>query len=165
MKKVLVFLSICACLSAVSHAKVVTTAQKNNVSLAFSDKTTALDNANYILSNPYDAQNSKRSAAIQALIKWMTDTPDFSFSIEPVVMEKIVGDDEGLLGIYMACMAKYCMENEANSKDFDLVRLNAVKLMIAYSEKPENNIKMSKSFKKIAQADKKGELQKVLSQE
>ena len=35
-------------------------------------------------------------------------------------------------------------------------------LMINYSEKPENNVKMSKSFKKLAEADKKGQLEKEL---
>jgi len=99
---------------------------------------------------------------MQLLIKWMTDTPDFSFTVEPVVMKKIVGEDQGLLGLYMACMAKYALENRDKAKDPKQVELNAVKMMISYAEKSENGLKMSESFRKIAEANKKGSLETEL---
>ncbi len=122
----------------------------------------ALEASNYILSVPYDSGNEKRTEAVQFVLRWMQGTPDYSFAIDSFVMEEIVGEDEALLGIYMACMAKYCLENPGNAKDNELVKLNAVKLIIAYVEKKENNIKMSKSLKKLAEANRKGELEKAL---
>lgn len=151
MKKMFFFLLLFTSATLVSNAQ----ADLNNK--------TALETSNFILSNPYVKDNPKRVQAVQSLLKWMTDTPDFSFSIDADIMEKIVGEDSDLLGIYMACMAKYCLENQANANDAKLVKLNAVKLMISYSEKPENNIKMSKPFKKLAEANKKGTLETELN--
>lgn len=127
------------------------------------EKKTALENSNFILSKPYVKEDPKTAQTVQSLVKWMTDTPDFSFALDADIMEKIVGEDSNLLMIYMACMAKYCLENEGNSKDAKLVKLNAIKLIIAYSEKPENNVKMSKPFKKLAAANKKGTLETELN--
>ncbi len=125
------------------------------------DNKAALENCNFLLSTPI-SKDAKRMQANKSLITWMTDTPDFTFTIEPIVMEKIIGEDSDLLSVYMACMAKYCLENKAQAEDANQVKLNAVKLMIAYCEKPENNAKMSKSFKKIAEANKNGTLEKEL---
>lgn len=117
-----------------------------------------LEAGKYVLSVPYDENNQKRTQAIQYIMKWMEGTPDFSFMVDADITEKIVGKDMGLLGIYMACMSKYCLENPDDANDNKLVKVGAIKLMITYCENPKNNVKMSKPFRKMADADKKGEL-------
>lgn len=117
--------------------------------------------ANYLLSVPHVKKEPNQVLAVQFLIKWMTGTPDYSFPIDKGVMDMIKGNEE-LLSYYMACMTKYGTENPQNAKDEKLLKLNAVKLLLAYCEDEKNNLKMSKQLKKLSEANKKGELEKEL---
>lgn len=122
----------------------------------------ALEAASYVLSVPLDTNNAQRQKALQFAMKWMEGTPDFSFSLDATIMEKVVGDNNDLLGLYMVAMTKYSLENESNAKNDALIKLNAIKLVLAYVEKPENNVKMHKALRKLSDANKKGELEKAL---
>lgn len=123
----------------------------------------ALEASNYILSVPMDNNSLPRLNAIQFMLKWMEGTPDFTFSLDATIMDKVVKGNDDLLGVYMACMTKYCLENESNSKDNDLVKLNSIKLILAYCENPANNVKMPKQLNKLSEANKKGELESELN--
>lgn len=123
----------------------------------------ALEASNYVLSVPMDNNSLPRLKAIQFIMKWMEGTPDYTFSLDATIMEKVVKGNDDLLGVYMACMTKYCLENEANSKDDDVVKLNSIKLILAYCENPANNVKMPKQLKKLSEANKKGELESELN--
>lgn len=115
----------------------------------------------YILSKPLEKDDLDRLKSLQFLIKWMSGTPDFTFSLDESTSKLWKGNDD-LLGVYMACMTKYCLENKANSKDEKVVKLNAVKLLLAYCENPDNKVKMTKPLKKLSEANQKGELEKEL---
>ena len=117
--------------------------------------------SNYLLSTPYVADNKDRTKSQAFIINWMSGTPDYTFSIGKTALD-ITKKNPPLLGIYMACMAKYCLENKVDGKDEKVVTLNAVKLLLAYCEDAENNIKMTKELKKLSEANKKGELEKEL---
>lgn len=123
----------------------------------------ALEASNYILSVPLDNNSLLRLDAIQFILKWMEGTPDFTFSLDSTIMDKVVKGNDDLLGVYMACMTKYCLENEANSKDNQMVKLNSIKLILDYCENPANNVKISKQLKKLSEANKKGELESELN--
>lgn len=116
---------------------------------------------NYILTTPFQKNDLNRLKSLQFIIKWMTGTPDFSFSLDETVSKVSKGNEE-LVGIYMACMTKYCLENKASAKDAKIVELNAVKLLLAYCGDEKNNIKMTKQLKKLSEANQKGELEKEL---
>ena len=161
MKKCFFFLFFLASFTAFSQSNYDSVNLKNEADYAAANKY-ALEAANYLLSTPYDAKSLERLQAIQFMMKWMEGTPDFSFALDATVMEKIVKGNNDLLSYYMAGMTKYCLENQANAKDNDLVKLNATKLVLAYCEKPENNLKMPMPLKKLAEANKKGELAKEL---
>lgn len=117
--------------------------------------------ANYILTTPFEKNDLNRLKSLRLIIKWMTGTPDFLFSLDETATKFSKGNDE-LMGIYMACMTKYCLENKASAKDAKLVELNAVKMLLAYCEDPKNNIRMTKQLRKLSEANQKGELEKEL---
>jgi hypothetical protein len=117
--------------------------------------------ATFVLSYAYEKDNLNRLNSQLFIIKWMTGTPDYSFTLGGAI-SKLIKENKELLGIYMACMAKYCIENPANAKDEKLVNLNAIKMLITYCDNPENKIKMTKQLKKLSEAMQKGELEQQL---
>lgn len=122
---------------------------------------TATQTANYFLSVPYVKKEQNRVTAFRFLFKWMSGTPDYSFPIDKDVMDLIKGNEE-ILPYYMACMAKYGTENPQQAKDGKVLKLNALKLLLAYCEDEKNNLKMTKQLKKLSEANKNGDLGKEL---
>jgi len=117
--------------------------------------------ADYMLSTPFDKNDLNRVKSLQFLIKWMSGTPDYSFTLD-VVVDKIIKGSDDMLGLYMACMTKFCFENKESSKDDDVVRVGSVKFLLEYCENESNTIKMTKQLRKLSEANKKGELEKEL---
>ena len=59
-------------------------------------------------------------------------------------------------------MTKYTLENKAFAKDAAVVKLNAITTLLKYCENKDNNLKMSKQLKKLAEAKEKGQLEQAL---
>lgn len=121
----------------------------------------ALQAANFIFSTPLEKNDPGRLKSLQYIIKWMTGTPDYSFSLDEQAT-KFAKKNDDLLGLYMAAMTKYVLENKENSKDQNMVKLNAVKLIIAYAKDEKNKVKINTELKKAIEADDKGELSAYL---
>lgn len=122
---------------------------------------TATQAANYILSVPNDKKNNNRVLAVRFLFRWMAGTPDYSFTLDEHA-SKLMNDNNDLLVIYMASMAKYCTENKESGSNTKALKLNATRLLLTYCENADNKIKMTKALKKLSEANKKGELEKEL---
>lgn len=122
--------------------------------------TYALQASTHLLSSPY-SEDQLRLKSLRLVIKWMSGTPDYQFAIDEGVTKICKGNDN-LLGLYMAAMTKYSLENKASSGDAKLVKLNVVRMLLAYCENPGNSMKMSKELKRLSEANKKGELEKSL---
>jgi len=120
----------------------------------------ALQTANYLLSTPYKKEDKDRMNSLRFIGKWMNGTPDYSFAIAN--LEEEIGKDYDLIGMYMVSKVKYMLENKANAKDQKLVKLNAMTLLLDYCTNKNNNIRMTKQLKKLAEAKEKGELEKLL---
>jgi hypothetical protein len=120
-----------------------------------------LQTATYLLSIPFKKDNKDRLNCLRFISKWMFGTTEHSFVFEDAA-GKIGKDNNDLLGLYMAAMAKYTLENKAASKDAKLVKLNALILLLNYCENKDNNIKMSKQLKKLSEAKEKGQLEQSL---
>ncbi|MDO9374806.1 MAG: hypothetical protein Q7T76_10320 [Ferruginibacter sp.] len=120
----------------------------------------ALQTANYILSTPLKNDNADRTKSLQFIYKWMTGTPDFAFRLDEAANTIFKGSSD-LMGIYMAAMVKYSLENRTEAKDPKLVKLNGLTSTLAYCEKKENSVRMSKTLKKLMEARDKGELDKL----
>jgi hypothetical protein len=117
-----------------------------------------LQTATYLLTIPFKRDSPDRLNSLRFIGKWMGGTPDYSFVLTDVA-NKIGKDNNDILGLYMAAMAKYTLENKASSKDEKLVKLNALILLLNYCENKNNNIKMSKQLKKLSEAKEKGQLE------
>jgi hypothetical protein len=120
-----------------------------------------LQAANYNLSTPFSSKDITRLESLSFLVRWMSATPDYQFTIDQTVSKLMKGNDD-VLGLYMAAMAKYAVENKSNSKDQNLIKLNAVSSILTYAENPVNNFKLTKNLKKLSEAKANGELEKAL---
>ncbi|ULQ56231.1 hypothetical protein KJS94_16395 [Flavihumibacter rivuli] len=121
----------------------------------------ALQAANYLLSTPMDSKSIDRLTSLQYIIKWMSGSPDFSFTLDEQAT-KFAKNNEDLLGLYMAAMTKYVLENKTESKDQNKIKLNAVRLIIQYSKDTSNNVKINKEIKKAIEAEENGKLEEYL---
>lgn len=117
----------------------------------------ALQAASQILSTPVNDKNLPRLEAAQFLIRWMTGTPTYQFNLDGKVT-KFAKDD--LLIVYMAAMAKYCLQNPADKEDQKKVQVNAIKALLGYCR--QFDIRMAGELKRLNSAHEKGELEKYL---
>ena len=115
--------------------------------------------SNYLFTSKYDKEDLERLYAIQFIMRWMNGTPDFTFELTEKFSKPFLHETD-LLGLYMAALAKYAIEHKEQAKDNKKLNLNAVKMVIEYSNKTSNNLKQTGELKKIATALKKGELEK-----
>ena len=120
-----------------------------------------LQTATYLLSAPIKKDDPDRLNSLRFISKWMNGTPDYSFVFSEIT-DKIGKDNYDLLGIYMAALAKYTLENKQASKDPKVAKLNAMILLLNYCENKDNNVRMSKQLKKLSEAKEKGQLEQVI---
>lgn len=118
--------------------------------------------SNYLLTKPIEKDNITRLLCTQYLLKWMTGTPDYNFSLEEKAI-KFAKKDNDLLGLYMAAMCKYSLENKAAASDTKQVEINALKTVIQYAKDPNNNVKMNKELMKLIDAGDKDQLSEYLN--
>jgi hypothetical protein len=118
--------------------------------------------ANYLLTTPLVKDNIPRLKSIQYIIRWMTGTPDYSFVLDEKAT-KFAKKSNDLLGLYMAAMTKYVLENKADSKDQEKIKLNALKMVIAYARNEQSKVKITSELKKAMAAEEKGELEAYLN--
>lgn len=122
----------------------------------------ALQAANYIFNTPLNDKDLNRLNSIRYIIKWMTGTPDYSFTFDEKAA-KFAQKNDDFLALYMAAMTKYVLtSNAADAKDQDKIKLNALKSVIAYAKDKKNNVKINKELKKIIEADDKGQLEEYI---
>jgi len=121
----------------------------------------ALQSASFLLSAPMEKNNIDRLKALQYIIKWMTGTPDYSFTLDEQAT-KFAKKNDDLLGLYMAAMTKYVLENKSDSKDQNKIKLNAVKFIITYAKVEGNKVKINSELKKAIEADENGRLSEYL---
>lgn len=122
----------------------------------------ALQAANYLLSTPTDSKNILRLQSLQYVIRWMAGTPEFSFTLDAAIT-KLGKNNDMLLGLYMAAMTKYVLENRAESTNQNAIKLYAFKLIILYSKDPKNNVKITKDLRKAIDAYDNGKLDDYLN--
>lgn len=117
----------------------------------------ALLAARFLFITPFDNKNVNRLKSLQYIIRWMTGTPDYNFTLDEQATKFAKKNDE-LLGLYMAAMTKFILENKADAKDQNKIKLHAVRLIIAYAKDEKNKVKINSELKKAIEADEKDEL-------
>ena len=117
----------------------------------------ALQSANYLFSTPMEKDNIGRLKALRYIIRWMSGTPEYNFTLDEHATRFAKKNDD-LLGLYMAAMTKYVLENPSDSKDQNKIKLSAVKYIISYAGESANKVKINPELRKAIEADKKGQL-------
>ena len=121
----------------------------------------ALKAANFLLETPInDSTEKNRSVAMTFLVKWMSDSPDYTFSIDHTMT--ILDIKEEYMSIYLAAMVKYQIENNI-FKSNDKTKIETWKIVAEYAKNPENNVKVKGKIKKLLKAYEKNELEEFLS--
>jgi hypothetical protein len=110
-----------------------------------------LECTKYILTTPMDNENTNRTNALQFLLRWMDGTPDYTFNLDETV-GKIAQTSDALLGVYMACMSRYVLENKDKAKDEKDVKYNSVLLLIDYANDPANKVEISGELENLIKA-------------
>lgn len=115
--------------------------------------------AQYIISQPFVKDDINRLAASQFIVVWMTGTPDYSFSIgkgfEFISAKKTETD---LMGVYMAAMVKFVLDNPDKAKDILSTEKAAIIAVVDYYSNIANNVKPNKKVQKLIEAKKAGTL-------
>jgi hypothetical protein len=121
----------------------------------------ALQASNFLFSTPLEKNSLDRLKSLQYIIKWMSGTPNYNFTLDAQAT-KFAKKNDDLLGLYMAAMTKYVLENKAYAKDQNKIKLNAVKMIITYAKDEKNKVKINSELKKAIEADEKGQLEEYL---
>lgn len=116
--------------------------------------------SDYVYSTPIDKENINRTNAISFIIKWMSGTSDFSFTMDEATY-KIANSDKEVLGVYFSCLVKYAL-SKGKGVDREDLKYNSFVLLANYCENPENNYKPRGEIKKLIEAKNQGKLREFL---
>lgn len=122
----------------------------------------ALETSNYILSTPVNASVENRRNAFTFILNWMSSTADFTFQLDAKVAE-MGKKEELLLGVYLASLTKFALENKEKAKDEKELKLGAMHLFATYCADEANKVTLTKQLKKLIAADKEGKLKEHLN--
>lgn len=106
-----------------------------------------LECANYLFSHPAKENELNRLNAIQFIMRWMEGCAH-TFNLDTTVMD-LVGDNDELLGLYMAGMSKVVVENGATKLSDAEVFDKTAALLVAYCKNDSNGVKPTKVLKKL----------------
>jgi hypothetical protein len=117
--------------------------------------------SDYILKSPINLveKDDNRIKAVKFILRWMEATPDYSFSLDET-MDKATSSNPSLLGVLLASMAKYAIENKNN--DMDDIKYNSFITFIKYLEEPNNKVKLDDDLKDLIKAKHENNLREYL---
>ena len=149
MKKLLFFFLL-VCFYQVSFTQLVYPYQDIKLEKPSDYKETeplALSAATLLLSTAFTSKDANREAALKFLTTWMPGTKQYSFYLKGKAVA--LSSDSDLLGLFLAAMAKYSLQNKAEAINGMTVDINAAKLVLAYCDDPKNKFKLKKKFRKV----------------
>jgi hypothetical protein len=121
----------------------------------------ALQAADYILSMPPSPKNKTWASASDYLLNWMAGTPKYTFTLDETGTALIKK-----MPILCWCICRHSLnrnwKNTNAVSDTKKLKLNAMKILIAYANSPSNGIKISGELKKMIESNNKGQLEAYL---
>jgi len=111
----------------------------------------ALSAAKFVLTTAFAETDANRFGALQFLSNWMTGNKEHTFYTKGKVTD--IGSDKNLLGLYMAAMVRYTLENKTEAVNPMNVELHASRLVLAYCDDPKNNFKLKKKYRKLLETN------------
>ena len=118
-----------------------------------------LEACGLILSKPMNDPGA--SKAISFLITWMSNTT-YSFTLDNKITGLAKKKTAGLLGVYMACMAKVVLEDPDKAKDTIAVEEAAFTLLAGYCADTSKNVPQTKAVKKLIEAKNNGKMREYV---
>jgi len=116
--------------------------------------------ADFLLeTTPYER---KRGEAHQFLSRWMEGTPYYNFRVDETAA-KIYEMNANLMGVYLAAMAKFTIENQNIIDNKEVIELATIQQLISYCKNSAHNIPIKGALKKMIKAHEKGELKKYVA--
>jgi len=148
MRKVLFFLCL-LCLGFVAGAQVY---PYRDIKLEKSSdyvetESMALSAATFLITTPFVEVDMDRSGALFFLNNWMLGNKKYTFYLKGMVED--ISEDNNLLSLFIAAMAKYTLEHKVEAANPLTVDTNAAKMVLAYCDDPKNNFKLKKKYRKI----------------
>lgn len=111
----------------------------------------ALSAASYLLSNPFKTADINRTRALNFLTTWVTGAKGFEYNLKGKIEE--ISSDRVVLGLFIAAVVKYSLENKNESANPKHVEMSAGKLVLAYCDNPVNNFKLKKKIRKVLESN------------
>jgi len=107
----------------------------------------ALSAATFLITTPFVEVDMDRSGALFFLNNWMLGNKKYTFYLKGMVED--ISEDNNLLSLFIAAMAKYTLEHKVEAANPLTVDTNAAKMVLAYCDDPKNNFKLKKKYRKI----------------
>ncbi|RYJ45118.1 hypothetical protein [Flavobacterium beibuense] len=121
----------------------------------------ALQASDFIIASPVNEVNDEKVKASKGyLLGWMQDSPDFNFAVDHTIA--VFEDNDPLMWIYMACMAKYTIEHKEQSGNTDYIKLGTWELVAGYIDNPDNRVAKTEKLNMLCNAYRSGELDAFL---
>ncbi len=121
-----------------------------------------LESCDFLLNTPVNKKDENRIIASQFMIKWMENTPDYSFSIDENVYKLIKGSTV-MLNVYLASLVKATLDNVNPYENEKEVILNCINTFLDYCSAPKNKLKLNKGIRKMLEARDSGTLTDYLA--
>jgi hypothetical protein len=120
-----------------------------------------LECCDYILKSPINLveKDENRLYAVKFIMRWMDQTPDYTFSLDEST-GKVINTTPSLLGIMLASMAQYAIEKKTD--DANDVKYNSFVTFIKYCENPDNKVNLDEELKELIKAKHENSLKQYL---
>jgi hypothetical protein len=106
-----------------------------------------LECANYLFSHPTNENDLNRLYSLQFIMRWM-EGATYMFNIDKKATD-LVGNNQDLLGLYMAGMSKVVVESGTTQLSDDELFDKTATLLVAYCKNESNGVKPTKGLKKL----------------
>lgn len=107
----------------------------------------ALSAANTLLTTPFNEIDAGRDSAMSFLTKWVAGAKDYQFYLKGYIEDLLA--DKNVLGLYVAAMTKYTLENKKDAANPIKTEQEASRIILAYCNDPKNNFRLKKKMRKL----------------
>ncbi len=162
MKKVLFSITLCLTML-ITYAQSLPDYSKHPLNTPENVKAAsiiALQSANFLLYTPIDKSLLDRINSVSFLMDWMEASKDYTFAFDSSIA--VLENDTNYMGLYIAAMAKYQIENKITESNEDS-KIGTWKIIADYVNNPANNVDVSGKLRRLVNAYKKDKLEEFLN--
>ncbi len=117
--------------------------------------------ANWLIATPFNKETDKHKRVAAFVIQWINGSPTVNVEINTTILD-FEKKNKGMLVLYMACCAKYVLENNY-SKDMRAKHKAALRNMIEVYKR-STGIQKDKKMDKLIKSDSDGKLDEWLDE-